>query len=71
MVHLEFSHQLDDPTIRAAKKNGGNTYFSAKKSSVASLNLPQYASCTDLEMSDEDNNENNADSASNTSKVRN
>ena len=63
MVHLEFSHQLDDPTIRAAKKNGGNTYFSAKKSSVASLNLPQYASCTDLEMSDEDNNENNASNA--------
>ena len=63
MVHLEFSHQLDDPTIRAAKKNGGNTYFSAKKSSVASLNLPQYASCTDLEMSDEDNNDANAASA--------
>ena len=56
---------MDDPTTKAAKKNGGNTYFSAKKSSSsASLNLPQYASCTDLEMSDEDNNDANAASAS-------
>ena len=59
-----FLLQLDDPTTKAAKKNGGNTYFSAKKSSSsASLNLPQYASCTDLEMSDEDNNDANAASA--------
>ena len=65
---------MDDPTARAAKKNAGNTYFSAKKSSAAaSLNLPQYASCTDLEMSDEDNNENNstaaADNSSNSGRI--
>ena len=53
---------MDDPTTKAAKKNGGNTYFTAKKTSTASL--PQYASCTDLEMSDEDNNDANAASAS-------
>ena len=53
---------MDDPTTKAAKKNGSNTYFSAKKTSTASL--PQYASCTDLEMSDEDNNDANAASAS-------
>ena len=52
---------MDDPTTKAAKKNGGNTYFTAKKTSTASL--PQYASCTDLEMSDEDNNDANAASA--------
>ena len=65
---------MDDTTTRAAKKNGANTYFSAKKSSAAaSLNLPQYASCTDLEMSDEDNNENSstaaADNSSNTGRI--
>ena len=60
---MDCSPQLDDPTARAAKKNGGNSYFSPKKSSTASLNLPQYASCTDLEMSDEDNNETDASTA--------